>query len=79
MSLFGSNLFTLSCVDIDSILRKVHRELIVMVGTTAASKNQVTAKTAVKNVTDADLANLCKDNYMDARADQATLEKRLKN
>ena len=31
MSLFGENLFTLSCVDIDSILRKVHRELIVVI------------------------------------------------
>ena len=30
MGLFGNNLFSLSSVDIDSILRKVHRELIVM-------------------------------------------------
>jgi hypothetical protein len=40
MSLFGANLFTLSCVDIDSILRKVHRELIVIIGATVPSKNQ---------------------------------------
>ena len=32
MSLFGQNLFTLSQVDIDSILRKVHRELVVVIG-----------------------------------------------
>jgi hypothetical protein len=42
MSLFGQNLFTLSLVDIDSILRKVHRELINVIGDEAkpACKDQ---------------------------------------
>ena len=31
MGLFGKNLFTLNCVDIDSILRKVHKELVIMI------------------------------------------------
>ena len=63
LSLFGSNLFTLSCVDIDSILRKVHRELIVIVGEEPPSTNQEMKKTNIKNVTDEDLANLCTHSH----------------
>ena len=46
MSLFGQNLFTLSCVDIDSILRKVHRELVVVIqkGQKPPNRNQVMQK-----------------------------------
>ena len=63
LSLFGVNLFTLSSIDIDSILRKVHRELIVTLDEkTPILTNQGCAKFNVKTVTDEDLANLCKSS-----------------
>ena len=80
MSLFGQNLFTLSCVDIDSILRKVHRELVVVIqkGQKPPNRNQVMQKHQIKNVTDSDLANLCRDNFHDREEDPHSIEKRQK-
>jgi hypothetical protein len=52
-------------MDIDSILRKVHRELIVSLGDKdppPSCSNQTCQKKNVKTVTDEDLANLCKSS-----------------
>ena len=40
LSLFGLHLYELSSIDIDSILRKVHRELIVVTADTKPAKDQ---------------------------------------
>jgi len=52
MSMFGNNLFSLSSVDIDSILRKVHRELIVMASSENVARDQNISKRHIAKVTD---------------------------
>lgn len=63
IALFGNNLFHLSLMDIDSILRKVHKELLVCCSDEEKQRleqDQKCGKPAPKTVTDEDLAGLCK-------------------
>ena len=59
-------MFTLSQVDIDSILRKVHRELVVVIGEEvkpSSCKDQKCGKSQIRKVTNADLMYLCNLTY----------------
>ena len=63
IALFGNNLFHLSLMDIDSILRKVHKELLICCSDEEKQRreqDQKCGKPAPKTVTDDDLASLCR-------------------
>ena len=79
LSLFGVNVFSLSSIDIDSILRKVHRELIVTIGDKVPpNPNQACQRLNVKTVSDEDLANLCKSSNFN-QVDVKSMEARRKH
>lgn len=60
VSLFGSNLLRMSSIDIDSILRKVHKELVAIEGQEAPpNADQKCQQRQIKTVTEKCLESLC--------------------